>query len=73
MIEIDNTLCLIIFVVGSYLMGNALLGTFRDTWADKIAATLFGVIIWIALIVFAFLSLLLFIFIRIKIFNIPFV
>ena len=43
-------ICIIIFLLGSYFMGNLFLDGFDDDWREQIINSLFGVLFCIAII-----------------------
>jgi hypothetical protein len=40
---------IIVFLLGCYFMGNAVLKTFNEPLPDRIMASLFGILLWFAI------------------------
>jgi len=46
MITILSILGVLVFIAGAYFMGNAVLKTFYDSWAEQLMSSLYGVLLW---------------------------
>ncbi len=47
MITILSILGIVIFIVGAYFMGNAVLKTFYDDFVEQLMASIYGILLWI--------------------------
>ena len=58
---IFGVLAVMVFIVGSYYLGNKSLDTFDENIVERIMASLFGFLIWIAIGAVAYISYLIYI------------
>jgi len=47
MITILSILGIVIFFVGAYFMGNAVLRTFHDNFIEQLMSSLYGILLWV--------------------------
>ena len=47
MITILSILSVVVFIAGSYLVGNAVLKSFNDSWIEQLISSLYGVLLWV--------------------------